>query len=88
MKTIKRVIKTTTITAQTVVRIDGNVILKELTPTTTVETVTEKNAEKVFRKLSGIDKKTPVFITDIHTKEITYSMSVETFIKNAETVTE
>lgn len=88
MKTIKKVIKTTTITAQTVVRIDGNLIFKELTPTTTVETVTEKNAEKVFRKLSGIDKKTPVFITDVRTKEIAYTMSVETFIRNAETVTE
>lgn len=88
MKTITRVIKTTTITAQTVEVINGVVTPKELTPTTTVETVTEKNAERIFRKLSGIDKKTPVFITDVHTKEITYTMSIETFISNAETVTE
>lgn len=88
MKTIKRVIKTTTITAKTVEVINGTLISKELTPTTTVETVTEKNAERIFRKLSGIDKKTPVFITDVYTKEITYTMSVETFIRNAETVTE
>lgn len=88
MKTIKKTIKTTTITAQTVEVINGAVTPKELTPITTVETVTDKNAERIFRKLSGIDKKTPVFITDVHTKEITYTMSVETFIRNAETVTE
>lgn len=88
MKTIKRVIKTTTITAQTVEVINGVITPKELTPITTVETVTDKNAERIFRKLSGIDKKTPVFISDVHTKEITYTMSVETFISNAETVTE
>lgn len=88
MKTIKKNIKTTTITAQTVDVINGVVTPKELTPITTVETVTEKNAEKVFRKLSGIDKKTPVFITDIHAEEITYTMSVEKFIENAEKVTE
>ena len=88
MKTIKKNIKTTTITAQTVEVINGVVTPKELTPITTVETVTEKNAEKVFRKLSGIDKKTPVFITDVHTEEIIYTMGVEKFILNAEKVTE
>lgn len=88
MKTIKKSIKTTTITAQTVEVINGVVTPKELSPITTVETVTEKNAEKVFRKLSGIDKKTPVFITDVHTEEIVYTMSTDKFIENADTVTE
>ena len=88
MKAIKKNIKTTTITAQTVKVINGAITPKELPPLVTVETITEKNAERIYRKVNGIDKKTPVFILDIHVDEIAYSMSVEDFIKNAEIVTE
>lgn len=88
MKTIKKNIKTTTITAVSVEVVNGTLSQVELEPLVTVATVTDKNAERLYRKIKEIEKSVKLFITSIHTDVITYEMSVDDFIKNATKITE
>lgn len=88
MKTIKKNIKTTTITAVSVEVVNGTLSQVELEPFVTVATVTEKNAERLYRKAKEIEKSVKLFITSIHTDVITYEMPLDDFIKNATKVTE
>lgn len=88
MKTIKKNIKTTTITAVSVEVVNGTLSQVELEPLVTVATVTENNAERLYRKEMKIEKNVKLFITSIHTDVITYEMPLDVFIKNATKVTE
>lgn len=88
MKTIKKNIKTTTITAVSVEVVNGTLSQVELEPLVTVATVTDKNAERLYRKAKEIEKSVKLFITSIHTDVITYEMPLDDFIKNATKVTE
>ena len=85
---IKKTIKTTTITAFTADVDNGKLVQRDFSPIVVIGAVKENKAVKLVRAENNLDKKTPVYIGDIHTDEITYTMDAETFVKNAQVVTE
>ena len=78
---IKKNIKTTTITAKSIDVINGEIIVNDLPPVVTTRKVTDKNAEKIFRKESGVMSE--IKITDYKTDVLCYEMDIETFMKHA-----
>lgn len=86
MKKIKRTFLQTTITACKIKFANGKPEQEALPTVTTFENVTEKNVEKLYKKLSGIDKKTHIFIVDSVKTEITFAMSVDDFMKYGEVI--
>lgn len=83
MKTIKKQILSTAILAAKVMVENGVVVTEDLPVITTTETVTENNAEKVYRKLSGIDKKEKIMILSADKTTLTYSMPLDKFLELA-----
>ena len=81
MKKIKRTFLQSTITACKIRFVNGKPEQENLPTVVTFDTVNEKNAEKIYKKLSDIDKKTQIFIVDISTTEICVAMSSEDFMK-------
>ena len=82
---IKREVKLFTLCAVKLTIDNGNVMTEELPPIQTTENVTEKNAEKLFRKLAGIPT-TKIMITDVSATTITYAASLDDFMKIAKVV--
>ena len=78
---IKKNIKTTTITAKSIDVINGEIVVNDLPPVVTTRKVTDKNAEKIFRKESGVMSE--IKITDYKTDVLCYEMDIETFMKYA-----
>lgn len=85
-KTVKRAVKQTTITACKITFVNGQMTQTDLSPVQTLETVTDKNAEKLYRKLSGIPKNEKIFITSFDSTEIVFAMSLDDFMKYGKVV--
>ena len=85
-KTIKKAIKLYTISAVKLSIDNGNVMTEDLPPVQTEATVTEKNAEKLFKKLSGINPGEKIMITDVSASVLTYAASIDDFMKIAKLV--
>lgn len=83
---IKREVKLFTLCAVKLTIDNGNVMMEELPPIQTTENVTEKNAEKIYRKLAEIPAATKIMITDVSATIITYAASLDDFMKIAKVV--
>lgn len=85
MKTIKKNVTVTTITADGVKVVNNKTVVETLPVATTTARVTDKNAEKIYRALNP-DINCRVFITSVTTSTVCYEMDIETFISNAKAI--
>lgn len=83
---IKREVKLFTLHAVKLTIDNENVMTEELPPVQTFDNVTEKNAEKTFRKLAGIPAAEKIMITDVSATITTFAASMEDFMKIAKVV--
>lgn len=86
MAKITREVKTYTITACAVTVENGNVMTEDLPVIQTENLVTEKNAEKVYKKLSGLDAKTKILVTSVTASVVKYGMDLADFMKYAKVI--
>lgn len=85
MRRIKKSFTVTTIFASLAQVVAGNITVTELEPLDTMETVTDNNVVKVYKKLAetkGIKnlEKGNILVTGTMTNTVTYAMSAEDFI--------
>lgn len=85
MKTIKKIVKTFTITGFVMVQSENGFEKSPLACETT-QNITAKNAEKVLKAVNGIDKKVKVYVESITENTNAYEMSIDNFIKNAKVI--
>ena len=85
MKTIKKNVTVTTITADGVKVVDNKTIIETLPTATTTAHVTDKNAEKIYRAIYP-DINARVFITSVTTSTVCYEMDIDTFISHAKAI--
>lgn len=85
MRRIKKSFTVTTIFASLAQVVAGNVTITELEPLDTMETVTDNNVVKVYKKLAetkgvkNLDNGN-IIVTGTMTNTVTYAMSAEDFI--------
>lgn len=85
--TIKKKIKHTTITANEItVNENGECVITALPPVTTVKTVTEKNARKIYAAVAKIDMSRTFIVTSFAADIVKYEMSVDDFMRYAKAV--
>lgn len=85
MKTIKKNVTVTTITADGVKVVDNKTVIETLPTATTTAHVTDNNAEKVYRAIYP-DINARVFITSVTTSTVCYEMDIDTFISHANAI--
>lgn len=85
MKTIKKNVTVTTITADGIKVCDNKTVVESLPVATTTAHVTDKNAEKIYRAIYP-DINARVVITSVSTSIVRYEMDIDTFISNAKAV--
>lgn len=85
MKTIKKNVTITTITADAIKVVDNKTVVETLPTATTTAHVTDKNAEKIYRAIYP-DINARVFITSISTSTVCYEMDIDVFISNAKAI--
>lgn len=86
MKKIKRTFLQSTITACKIRFVNGKPEQENLPTVVTFDTVNEKNAEKIYKKVSGIPKNEKIFITSFDSTEIVFAMSLDDFMKYGKVV--
>lgn len=84
-RAIKKKFVQSTVKSARISMVDGNPHVEMLEPVVFYHDISEKEAK---RKLNEVFHWTPFQILDIEKKEVTYEMSVETFVEHAVLVAE